>query len=197
MATHTRYETHKGQEEREPTRTTCHPFLSLPMPILARPLSWACRSLPKGLLTAPEAAATRAGRARCPGRVLPPERKHARDPPDKPQALTGFLEPGLGLRLARLTLGSDRSSSRALLRPFPLMSAHLPRAAATARPGELLYGRTVNRTSRAFPTVSRSLRRRRRSSDPNDISFSFIHTDLCRSVLKPSLSSHQAASKNG
>lgn len=125
MGTHTGYKTYKRQKQGQHH----HPLLSLPTPIPARPLSWACRGLSKDLLTTLQAAATRAGRAPCRG-VLPPEGKRAYEPPEELQALTRFLEPGLGLRLARLTLGSDRSSSRALVAPFPLMSARLPRAAA-------------------------------------------------------------------
>lgn len=128
MGKHTGYKTYKQHEQGQHIQH-CHPLLSLPTPIPARPLSWACRSVLKALLTALEAAATRAGRAPYRG-ALPPEGKRAYEPSDELQALTRFLEPGLGLRLARLTLGSDRSSSKALVPPFPLMSARLPRAAA-------------------------------------------------------------------
>lgn len=90
---------------------------------------------------------------RCRGTILPPgPTRH------KLQALTGFLEPGLGLKLARLTLGSERSSSRARFAPLPLMAAPCQGRPRGSRPAAPLYGSAVNRARRACPAVSRSRR---------------------------------------
>lgn len=73
LTTHTGCKTCKGQEQGQHTQHR-QPFLRLPTCISARPPSWVRRSLPRDLPTALTATDGRAGRARCRGRALPPER---------------------------------------------------------------------------------------------------------------------------